>query len=424
MGVVKNLNIVHPHGDPQTSGGFHPPGGGPSRPLRILHYLCTCRVEDGGVPKAAIDLADGCARAGQHIRFLTWDAQTCPASWKDGTAKNVSLEVVKPPHLPAGFFDPLQLGYFEDELRKCDVLHLHAMWTPSNIQLAIAARALKTPYIISPHGMLDDWSMAQNPMVKRGFLALVGTNLLHNAAYVHCTAEAEFAQARKWIPHARGLVLPLIMDLEPYRELPGPELARAKFSLSTDRPQLLFLSRIHPKKGVEPLLRGAAILRERGVSFELLIAGPDEADYGVRMRTLAAELNLGEMVRFLGPVVGAEKVSLYQHAELFVLPSSQENFGFVFFEALAAGTAVLTTKSVDTWEELVGAGGSEAFEMSQNRNEAPSQVAEAIERMLVSRERLGEMGQRGRAWVMEHLEAERVISRYLTAYARASERGR
>jgi glycosyltransferase involved in cell wall biosynthesis len=123
-------------------------------------------------------------------------------------------------------------------------------------------------------------------------------------------------------------------------------------------------------------------------------------------------------------VVGAEKVSLYQHADLFVLPSSQENFGFVFFEALAAGTAVLTTKSVDTWEELVGAGGSEAFEMSQNRNEAPSQVAEAIERMLVSRERLGEMGQRGRAWVMEHLEAERVISRYLTAYARASERGR
>jgi glycosyltransferase involved in cell wall biosynthesis len=172
------------------------------------------------------------------------------------------------------------------------------------------------------------------------------------------------------------------------------------------------------------LLRGAAILRERGVSFELLIAGPDEADYGVRMRTLAADLNLGEMVRFLGPVVGAEKVSLYQHADLFVLPSSQENFGFVFFEALAAGTAVLTTKSVDTWEELVGAGGSEAFEMSQNRNEAPSQVAEAIERMLVSRERLGEMGQRGRAWVMEHLEAERVISRYLTAYARASERGR
>lgn len=388
--------------------------------VRILHYLCTCRVEDGGVPKAAIDLADQCARAGSPVRFLTWDPQVCPQAWKDGTAVNLTLRVVPRPSLPGAIFDPAQLAVFEDEIKACDVLHLHAMWTPSNVQLAIAAKALGKAYIISPHGMLDDWCMEQNPLVKRGFLALVGTATLQNAAFVHCTAEAEFVQARRWIPHARGLVLPLVMDLEPYRVLPGPQLAQGRFCLNSDVPQLLFLSRVHPKKGVGILIRAAALLRDRGVKFELLIAGPDEGDYGQKMRRLTEDLSLGERVRFLGPVVGAEKVSLYQHADVFVLPSYQENFGFVFFEALAAGTAVVTTKNVDTWEELVNCGGSKAFTMGGDERQSAIVLSETLEELLRSRSELAAMGARGRSWVLDQLDAATVIGRYQTAYARAA----
>lgn len=388
--------------------------------VRILHYLCTCRVEDGGVPKAAIDLADHCARAGSQVRFLTWDPQVCPQSWKDGTARNVTLRVVPRPSLPGAIFDPAQLAVFEDEIKACDVLHLHAMWTPSNVQLAIAAKALGKAYIISPHGMLDDWCMDQNPLVKRGFLALVGTATLQNAAFVHCTAEAEFAQARRWIPHARGLILPLVMDLDPYRVLPGPQLAQGRFGLKSDVPQLLFLSRVHPKKGVGILIRAAALLRDRDVKFDLLIAGPDEGDYGQRMRRLAEELSLGACVRFLGPVVGADKVSLYQHADVFVLPSFQENFGFVFFEALAAGTAVVTTRNVDTWEELVNCGGSRAFAMGASEQQSAIVLAETLEELVRSRSELTAMGARGREWVLEQLDAATLIRRYQTAYARAA----
>lgn len=390
------------------------------RPLNILHYLCTCRVADGGVPKAAIDLADGCARAGHHVTFLTWDDQVAPDSWKRGDAPNVRLVKIPAPKLPAGFFTPPQMEVFEDHLRGADVAHLHAMWTPSNLQVAIAARALGVPYCLSPHGMLDDWSMTQSPMIKRLFMLAIGSNLLANAAFVHLTAEAELKQASRWIARGNGLVIPLIMDLGPYRSLPGPEPARRKFALRDDGPtRLLFLSRIHPKKGVEALVRAAAILRDAGHPFELVIAGPDEGDYGHRMRALADELRLNDVVRFVGPVVGVEKVSLYQQAELFVLPSAQENFGFVFFEALAAGTAVLTTRAVDTWGELVESGGTVVYDPSESVELGPRLLADAIAPMLSNRDLLRVMGERGRAWTLEHLAADRVVGRYITAYRAA-----
>ncbi|MDI1289994.1 MAG: glycosyltransferase, partial [bacterium] len=169
---------------------------------------------------------------------------------------------------------------------------------------------------------------------------------------------AEQAQAAKVVSAsaiARSKVVPLIFDTSLFTTLPGPELARQTFNLSPTQPLLLFLSRIHEKKGVETLLRAAAKLLPK--PFTLVIAGPAESPaYLASIQSLTASLGLSDRTLFPGLVSGPLKVSLYQAATAFVLPTQQENFGFVLIESLLANTPVITTKGVDIWPELAQSG--------------------------------------------------------------------
>jgi glycosyltransferase involved in cell wall biosynthesis len=109
-------------------------------------------------------------------------------------------------------------------------------------------------------------------------------------------------------------------------------------------------------------------------------------------------------VHFVGHVGGDEKLSLYEACDLFVLPTSQENFGFVQYESLSCGTPVMTTKLVDTWREIVGSGGGVAV------NQSADAIIEGITPLLADTAKLAEMGQLGRAWVFDRLSIERVAS--------------
>ena len=212
---------------------------------------------------------------------------------------------------------------------------------PHNTQLAAAARRIGLPYVVSVHGMLDDWCMTQRGLRKRVYMTLFERKTLESAAAVHCTAQAELEQARKWFSRGRGVVIPLVVDLEPFRELPGPELAREHIpELGGGRPVALYLSRLHPKKGLEKLLLGMGLHRPPHpdyIDYVTVIAGSGDDAYRAMLAKNVGKLDLEDRVVFPGFVTGDEKVSLYQAADVFVLPTSQENFGFVLFEALAAG---------------------------------------------------------------------------------------
>ncbi|MBK7403445.1 MAG: glycosyltransferase [Phycisphaerales bacterium] len=172
-------------------------------------------------------------------------------------------------------------------------------------------------------------------------------------------------------------------------------------------PRLLFLSRVHPKKGVDRLLRACRLLRERGVAFQLLIAGTGDEPYVRRVRALSTELGLDDCVEFLGFVTGVEKVSLYQAATAFVLPTSQENFGFVYFEALACACPVVTTRGTDTWPEIENSGGGVIA------GGEPGPFADAIGSLLAEGEAaIAERGARAREWTLEHFDAGRIIAAY------------
>ncbi|MCC6659397.1 MAG: glycosyltransferase [Phycisphaerales bacterium] len=367
------------------------------RPLRIVQHIDHFRFAAGGVCRTVSDLCTLLAARGHDVTLVTLDDTDVPAAWRSGgpgLPRAVNLPRVR--RADAGRL-----------LRGADSLHLHGMWTLSNIPLARAAHRMGVPYVFSPHGMLDDWCMAQRGLKKRVFMRAIGRRMLDRAALVHCETQGEMDQARKWYGGGHGFIAPPFMDLSLYRTPPGPGPARAKFpQIAVDGPLLLFLSRVHPKKGLGTLIRAAALLRERGVPVRVAAAGTGEPDYVEELRRLAAGLGIGGHVHFLGMVGGAEKVSLYQAADVFVLPTHQENFGLVLYESLAAGTPVVTTRAVDPWRELEATGGAVTAE---NTPEAMAGAAAAILRDPGLR---GRMGASGRDAVLKQQEGEHLCRVY------------
>ena len=313
------------------------------------------------------------------------------------------------PSRPLGRFDAGALERFDELLDGADVLHLHTPWDPANPQLAKVAQRRDIGYVLSIHGMLDDWCMAQRGLKKRLYLALAGRRLLEGAAFVHCTASAENEQARKWYPRGRGRVIPLVFDTEPYESLPGPAAAREAFGLG-DEPVLLFLSRLHYKKGPDLLLDIVAELERRDRTVRLVMAGSGDDGYVATLQEQVRALGLNDRVELPGLVTGELKTSLYEAADVFVLPTSQENFGIVFPEAMACRTPVVTTRGVDIWPELETSGGGLIVDRSV------ASFANAIETLLDDDPRRATMGGAGRRWVLEELSGPAVVEAYLGMY--------
>lgn len=383
--------------------------------MRIVHCMRHMLLEHGGVVRAVLDICAVLASAGHDVELWCIDDKDVPEPWKRGEPGCPRVRRLPRPGLPGAMFTAAQLREIGGMMTGADVVHLHSVWHISNMQIASRCRASGVPYVVSIHGMLDDWSMAQRRTKKKLFLGVGGRSMMERASFVHCTAQAEMDQSKKWYPRGRGRVIPLVFDVSPFRVMPGRGPAERKFAaLTRGRPNVLFLSRLHYKKGVEHLIRAAEILRGRGVSITVLVAGSGDREYEQRLRSLVSELNLSETVEFLGMVSGVEKISLYEASDVVALPTSQENFGFVVFEALASGRPLITTSGVDTWPEIEASGGGLIVAQEAGA------IAEAIEGLLSDPERRAKMGASGREWVLRELDPARVVERFVAMYAEAA----
>lgn len=408
--------------------------------MRILHFLSEVVLSHGGVVRAVLDLCDTLARSssggGHEVTLVSFDDRDVPPEWKSpapapSRPRAVTVEWPKGPK-PIRRFSPNTLAILEGLIRAADVVHLHVPWENTNKQIAALCRRgpAPKPYIVSIHGMLDDWAMAQGSLKKRLFLAMGARATLERAACVLCTAEGEREQAARVVPRARLEVLPLILDLSSFGSLPTRDAARravaslgsSSLPVGPDSPLILFLSRLHPKKGLERLIDAVPLLTSRGLSPILLVAGSADPvttapGYEESLRARAAASGHSDRIRFLGHVTGADKTSLLRAATLTVLPTSQENWGFSLVESLACATPILTTRGVDIWRELEASGGALP---SLPLPIEPAPLADAIEGALRDPSRLASMGEAGRAWTLRELEPRAIADRYASLYARAA----
>jgi len=378
--------------------------------MNILHFKPTMCLEEGGVVKAVLDLCM-MAQENHKIGLATFGPSGVPEQWLEPGATTTRVHHLSNDSKRITTLNAEQKTQLREIIKEYDVVHLHSMWTTANPQVASICKQLGKPYVLSVHGMLDDWCIAQRKLKKVIYLKTWGRNLLRDASVVHCTAQAELDQASKWFTPSKGRVVPLPFDLDEYVEMPDSELAYESFGgLDRGLPKVLFLSRIHYKKGVDRLIKASALLAEQGVKHQLVIAGTGDEPYVEEMKALAKDQGVNGHTYFLGFATGQAKVALFGACDVFALPTSQENFGFVFFEALAAGTMVLTTKGTDTWPEIEQSGGGVIVENT------PQAFGEGLGQILGDLERCRASGKDAREWVHREMSVDRVRDQYHTMY--------
>lgn len=224
-----------------------------------------------------------------------------------------------------------------------DLMHIHALWVPGNHAASRHAKRVRCPVLLSPRGMLDPWALRQKQFKKRVAMWLYQRQDLCQAGWFHATSALEAASIR-----AQGLRQPIVV-IPNGVDLPAAMPQRQ--DRAANKRTALFLSRLHPGKGLLDLVKAWDQVRPAG--WLMRIVGPDVCGHRAVVEAEIARRGLKEAFEFAGEKSDEEKWQEYVNADLFIHPSHSENFGISVAEALAAGLPVITTKGTP-WAELLG----------------------------------------------------------------------
>jgi glycosyltransferase involved in cell wall biosynthesis len=233
-----------------------------------------------------------------------------------------------------------------DEASRADVVHDHGVWLHSNWSSGRAALAAGRPLVRSPRGMLSPWALSRSRL-RKSVLWRWRESQLFERSHIHATSDLEASELFALGIRGPITVIPNGVDTE--GEFAALRVADAGLTEATGRRRVIFLSRLHPKKGLDLLQKAWAAL-PRDTAAELVVAGDGDAS---TTSALAAwtKSQAGPPARAVGLVQGEEKLRLLSGAFLLVLPSSSENYGMAVAEALASGTPVITTTATP-WTDL------------------------------------------------------------------------
>ncbi|CAH1668150.1 glycosyltransferase [Chelatococcus asaccharovorans] len=292
-----------------------------------------------------------------------------------------------------------------------DVLHVHGLWMYPSVAARRWGAARHAPYIVSPHGMLDPWALANSGWKKEIAARLYERAHLTEAACIHALCGAELAAIR-----AFGLRNPVCVIRNgvtaPTRGVADRPLWRA--SLPADARILLFLGRLTPKKGLTNLIRAWSAFRQRAgtraSAWHLVIAGWGADGYVAGLRSLTADLGLGSSVHFIGPQHDAAKDATFDASDAFILPSVSEGLPMAILEAWQHGLPVLMTPQCNLPEGIAHGAGIAVMP------DIDSLTAGLADLASWPPSRLAAMGHAGRALVAAHFSWPAVAEDFSAVY--------
>lgn len=288
------------------------------------------------------------------------------------------------------------------KLATYDLAHIHGIWSLGLHRVALACRRAGVKYVLAPRGMLEPWSLRQKWLKKRLARWLYQDRDLKGAAALHATAESEAAQFRRLGFRNAVFVSPNGVNL--------PAAALSRSVADGSRKRALFMSRMHPKKGVMELVEAWGSAADWECELVYTVHSDFEREYEEKVRSRVAELGLEDRFFFTGALDDERKWEAYARADLFVLPTYSENFGIVVAEALWAGLPVITTKGTP-WHDL------ETAACGWWTDVGVAACAEALNRARsLSREDLLAMGARGHDLVAEKYTWGAAIKPMLKSY--------
>jgi glycosyltransferase involved in cell wall biosynthesis len=318
--------------------------------MRILHAISTLSPETGGPAVAVMGMAKAAAALGHDVAIHTTDYLTPAAAMPaEETIGSGRLRVLVHRLSPGGSFAlQASLGLWHalrEQIPRVDVVHLHSLYLFHDWITWRECRRARVPYILRPHGSLDPFMYQRHRWRKAIIEQLFQDRVTRDATLIHYTSEPECDRAQPFVFGRPGIVVPLGIDLARFENLPRATRFRACYPELQDRRVILFLGRLSFKKGLELLIPAFAGAVARRPDLHLVLAGPAD-DYGTRVRTLIRRHGLSDRTTLTGTLQPDEVVEAYAAADVFVLPSRNENFGIAAAEAMAAGVPTILSNEV------------------------------------------------------------------------------
>lgn len=351
--------------------------------ITLLHSIPSIAKEDSGPTYSVVRLCEhliATSRVNLRLVGLDWD-------------RNSSSKVPFFFAFPIGFGgkrmgrSPLMLKAMREWAlnKEISLCHAHGMWQMNALYPAWIARKFQIPLVFSPRGSLSTWALNSGSILKSFFWPIFQKPALNNVTCFHATSYLEYKEIR-----ALGFTQPIAV-------IPNGIDLRFCDSEGVRSKSLLYLGRVHPKKGIDQLLKAWALIQDDHPKWVLKIAGDDVGYHGSTghldyLKNLSCKLDL-KRVEFLGSVYGFQKASLYKDASVFVLPTYSENFGMTVAEALSFGLPAIVSVGAP-WSGLVDS--NSGWWVKNN----PKSLSEAISMALTLPEsKLREMGLNGKNWM-------------------------
>jgi len=381
--------------------------------MKILHVISTLDPAAGGPPAVVTRLAAAQAALGHEVHVASYEAPAAAdriaAYWK--TVPHHEL-VASHPITSNGRVERIMARGAAGELARLipsmNIVHLHGIFYPILKSAAGIAQKAGIPYVVAPHGMLDPWSMRQRRTKKQLALFLGYRRMLDRAAFLHVLNSDEKNLLEPRDLHDRRRVIPNGIFLEELQPMPAKDAFHQERRELAGKPYVLFLSRLHYKKGLDFLADAFAICASSNPDLQLVVAGPDD---GARpdFQQHIDRAGLANRTHIIGPLYGPQKLAALRSASVFCLPSRQEGFSIAIAEALACEIPVVISKDCHFPEVAEVKAG---FVVNLDPNEIPKAILEIVNNPVLAKE----MGRAGRQLIETRFTWPRVAQQSIEAY--------
>ncbi len=385
--------------------------------MKILHVIPSVSPARGGTSRAVLDMAIALRASGIDAEIATTN--------DDGDnlldvplGKSTIYDRVPTyffarfsPQLPAlrefAFSGSLTTWLFQN-ITKYDAIHVHALFSYTSTVAMSIARLKGVPYITTPHGLLCEWSLQQSAQKKQAYLNLIERANLDRARAIHVTCEQERDDVIALNLKSPTSILPLALTQMPVEIPDAANLLRQSLNCPADEPIILFLARLHYKKGLEYLIPALGKLGDRRFTF--VIAGTGTPAYEAEIRDLLKTAGIENRTQMVGFVEGTQKDLLIQGADLFALTSHSENFGIAVLEALIVGTPVLLTPGVGLASVVRDNDLGYVADLNIDA------IAQALDRYLADPQLAKPMGEHARQFTLENYTWDKIATDLIQVY--------
>lgn len=380
--------------------------------MKIVHVIESLDPDGGGPAVSVPSLACAQAAAGEAVTLISYRLSAeahDTASSSIGAFEMLELLSVgkgwDAKRILCGSIGETKIG---QAIAAANFVHVHGVWHPFLAAAAKEARRHGIGYAVAPRGMLDPWSLSQKRLKKAIALWAYVRDMLKGAKFIHVlnTDEGELLRPL-------GLGVPLevlpngvyVKDIEDHACRSVSSELNAKLA---GRRFVLFLGRLHYKKGIDVLMEAFRRIADMDKDLCLLLAGPD-CGVGADIDEVSRKYGISERVIKCGPIYGTAKYAAYAAAECFCLPSRQEGFSMAILEALASGTPVVISEHCH-FSEIAHAGAGQVVPLN------PDAIAEAIMTYASDRKARDAAGSAGKALVRRKYEWSEIAERSLLLY--------